>query len=571
MAEEFHTPEEYHVPEEFHKVKEVYVSAPEFLDHQEGYGTTGEKASSDSGKSRAKQLRKIMMYLAATVTTMGTLMSFSSEAKTESFDKRDYLASHRDWYNAQDDEYIYFGDNGIGWIALGSEDGKTYDDFYHYKTWNYMAKDIDDYTCSAYGYEIDWSQSKIDSKKSYAEWKLVQTEDGYVIDAYEPGHPEIAKRLVPLSPSQDNYPGKDYMKDYYNLSMQELLDIFDTFKHREDGPEYGNVTKIKFNKDGTGSFTIDGKNKSFTYTADDDRVSNFITIKYKGKSARACFYFFSEKPTMMFFGGLLDMPEDGFSWFDATNEPAKKPAGKQSVPTPVSTEKAPSESEPSASETKAEYIDAEPYLNSHRDWYSKDLRIYVFFGENGEGHLYSKDFSGDNYYRRLKYKTSGSRCEIVAEKFNSSSLSYDTETMTCYTVNTGNEVQLWFKQSASDDRPIVFTEYPRYLKNYLEDFNGMDTGDVLLKCKSFSIIDNGPIKEGFNKLEFTSKNSGVIYWEDRSESFTYSTSSDSINPTFNLYFKGERYLGWLTYKKDKPGIILFNPQMDGTHGRFQAD
>ena len=175
MAEEFHTPEEYHVPEEFHKTKEVYVSTPEFYDQPVGYGTTGQKSSS-GGKSRSSQLRKMMMYLAATVTTMGTLMSFSSEAKTESFDKRDYLATHRDWYNAQDDEYIYLGDNGIGWIALGSEDGQTYDDFYHYRTWNYMDKDIDDYTCSAYAYEINWSKSPIDSIKTYAEWKLVKTD-----------------------------------------------------------------------------------------------------------------------------------------------------------------------------------------------------------------------------------------------------------------------------------------------------------------------------------------------------------------------------------------------------------
>ena len=155
-------PEEFHVPEELHTPKEVYVSTPEFFDRPVGYGTTGKMASS-GGKSRASQIRKMMMYLAASVTTMGTILGFSL-AQPAKFDKKAYVKEHREWYCPDSDEYVYLGDNGWALIAKRSENGNYYDEFCHYNRMRYNIEDGSEYMFTAYGYDLDWTIKPIECR-----------------------------------------------------------------------------------------------------------------------------------------------------------------------------------------------------------------------------------------------------------------------------------------------------------------------------------------------------------------------------------------------------------------------
>ena len=317
MADEFHRPEEFPKASEFPVVKEVFISAPEFPGERLKDVPAGSGSSAAKPGSRTKEIRKMMMYLATLVTTMGSVFMFSTEAQEKPFDKREYLKTHHDWYNAQDDEYIYMGDNGWAWIALRSEDGRTYDDFYHYKRWRFLEEDIDEYTMHGYGYNINWSLPEIDSEREDTGCRFVKTDDGYVVDAYDPAHPEQTKRIVPLDPDKADYPGKQYMMKYLEASTQDLLNEFNTYVLENGAPVYTDIEKIVFNPDGTGTFRIKGKQSQFTYKTDDDKASNFFTVYYRGRSARACLYFYGEKPTMMFFGGLEDEP-NSFAAFIAT-------------------------------------------------------------------------------------------------------------------------------------------------------------------------------------------------------------------------------------------------------------
>ncbi len=573
MADEFNTPKEFTTPSEFPKIKEVFISAPEFLDRPIGYGTTERKKTAE-GKSKSSQIRKMMMYLAATVTTMGSVLMFSTEAQEQKFDMKEYIKTHRDWYIPEEDEYIYLGDNGLAWIALRSEDGQVFNDFYHYKKWRYLSEETGEYTFRGYGYDIDWSGSELDSKKAETACRFVETADGYIMEAYDPNNPSVTQKIYPLDPSKADYPGKQYMLKYLDVSMKDILNEFNTYVMENDAPVYTHIEKIVFNPDGTGTFRIKGKERKFTYEASEDKADNFITIKFNGRSARACFNFYGERPTMLFFGGLENDPRSfaAFKSVDPAN--AEKNISSNKHINSGENNLPPSPDDPDEtipSKDNAKPVDAS-YLKVKRNWYCKELQAYVFFGENGEGHLYTtKDPSSDSYHKRFKYKISGSTCEFVVENFNFPSMTFKTDTMSVTTMKVGDEVQVWLKSVVDKGENHVFTEYSGNLRNYLDDINGMNTDDILVKYRSFHIVDEGPIQDGYTRLEFTGKNKGNIYWLDQKGEFTYSISGNGINSTFNLYFKGERYPGWLFFSENKPGILLFNPWLDGTHGRFIAD
>ena len=126
-------PEEFHVPEELHTPKEVYVSTPEFLDRPTGYGTTGKKAAA-GGKSRASQIRKMMMYLAAITATMGSMLALSG-AEEETFDAGAYIKDHPDWYCAEEEISCHFGGNGEGYMCAT----KDIDPDRYYRRMTYKA------------------------------------------------------------------------------------------------------------------------------------------------------------------------------------------------------------------------------------------------------------------------------------------------------------------------------------------------------------------------------------------------------------------------------------------------
>ena len=576
MPDEFQTPKEFTKPSEFPKVKEVYISSPEFLDRPVGYGTTGK--SSKEGKSRSSNIRKMMMYLAATVTTMGSVLMFSTEAAEQRFDMREYVKTHRDWYCPDDDEYIYMGDNGIAWIAQRSEDGQIFNDFYHYKKWCYLLEETGEYTFNGYGYDIDWLAAEVDSKKVITTCRFVKTGDGYIVEAYDGNDPSLSQKIYPVDPSEADYPGKQQMLKYLDAGILEILNDFNTYVMENDAPVYTDIEKIVFNQDGTGTFRIKGKERKFTYTADnDDKANCFITINYNGRSARAGFFFYGERPTMMFFGGLENDPRSFAAFISVEPKDAdKKSASNERVNSgdnnlPTSPDE-PQETKPSDEGPRP--VNAS-YLTRKRDWYCKELDTLVFFGESGTGYAFNKNTAdNDNLYSRFIYQISGSNCECVIEQFDFQSMMYKTQRWSFTAMETGQGIQLWLNTINGKKEELVFKEYSGDLNCYVNGLAGMNTGSVLRLYRRFNIAEDSFIVNGITALEFTGKDSGIIHYNEDGKSkespFTYNTEGKGIDAAFYLYYNGEKYLGQVFYSRTGPGITLFNPSMDGTHGKFVA-
>lgn len=317
---EFGTSTEYSSVNEYPAIRESFTEAYELPPVPDEFAAP-QKTYTGSGinEDRKKKNRKLsMMYAAAITTSVIAVAGLTPEP--ERFDLRAYIDTHRNWYNALDDEFIYLGDDGWAWSAIRSEDGEVFDDFYHYKRWRYEIKDTDEYSFSGYGIDIDWSDEVPSTKESNIVVNLVATDAGYVIEAAEVAHPGEVLRFIPLDNAGTDYPGKDYMTERLGYSMQEMINEFNTYKLIDDAPVYNNVDELIFDPDGTGRFYVGRKEYTFTYKPDDEIASPFITVyfkgEYEGKSARAYFVFLSEKPTMLLFGGLEDSP-DSFGAFIA--------------------------------------------------------------------------------------------------------------------------------------------------------------------------------------------------------------------------------------------------------------
>ncbi len=574
MPDEFQTPKEFTKPSEFPKVKEVYVSSPEFLDRPVGYGTTGK--SSKEGKSRSSNIRKMMMYLAASVTTMGTILGFSS-AQPAKFDKKAFVQEHREWYCPDSDEYVYLGDNGWALIAKRSENGNYYDEFCHYNRMRYNIEDGSEYMFTAYGYDLDWTIKPIDSKKVPVWIRFVESDGSYTVEASDTADFKDMIKAVEVEPSKSDYPGKQYMLKYISYSMQDILNEFNTYVHEGDAPVYMDFDKITFNPDGTGVFLSGKKEHAFTYTTDEDPISGMITINYNGKTARANFFFDSAMPQMIFFDGLVGVG-DSFAMFIATDpETAEEKissnkyikSGDNNLPTSPDD---PKETKPS--DEKAEPVDAS-YLMVKRDWYSKNLKTCIFFGESGTGYVFEKDLPDDgNFYSRFIYRISGSKCECELVRFEFQKMRYVTEKWTFTLMKVGDEIQLWSKSIVEKGEHQVFKECSDNLNCYVNRLAGTNTGTILLQYKKFNIVDNSLIVNGITGLEFTGKNSGIIRYNENGKSkkstFTYNIESKDLDSVFYINYNGETYLGQIFYARSGPGITLFNPSMDGTHGKFVA-
>ena len=121
----------------------------------------------------------------------------------------------------------------------------------------------------------------------------------------------------------------------------------------------------------------------------------------------------------------------------------------------------------------------------------------------------------------------------------------------------------------------MFKECSEDLNCYVNRLAGTNTGTILLQYRKYNIIEDSFIVNGITALEFTGKNSGIIYYNENGKSkkstFTYSIESKDLDSVFYINYNGEKYLGQIFYARSGPGITLFNPEMDGTHGRFTAD
>ena len=572
MPDEFQTPKEFTKPSEFPKVKEVYVSSPEFLDRPVGYGTTGK--SSKEGKSRSSNIRKMMMYLAASVTTMGTILGFSS-AQPAKFDKKAFVQEHREWYCPDSDEYVYLGDNGWALIAKRSENGNYYDEFCHYNRMRYNIEDGSEYMFTAYGYDLDWTIKPIDSKKVPVWIRFVESDGSYTVEASDTADFKDTIKAVPVEPSKSDYPGKQYMLKYISYSMQDILNEFNTYVHEGDAPVYTDFDKITFNPDGTGVFLSGKKEHAFTYTTDEDPISGMITINYNGKTARANFFFDSAMPQMIFFDGLVGVG-DSFAMFIATDsskagketDPSEKPGGNGSKENGGKPGSDPS-AEPEPGSTERVDADAAECLRNDTDWYCRETKSFIHIGRNGEGYVYTTlNADLDSYYKRMTFKLDGSLCHCQIEDFKFPSFKTDNYTIECYKTAHGFELLY-----GPDDKPgakYVYEEYPSKLNGYVGELVCKKADDVLMKFRDFHIQDYNVPDGSISHLEFTTRDGGFVTISGEKHQFRYETAGDGINSTFYLYYEGEKYLGRIHYCKNGPGIQLYNPQMDGTFGPFKA-
>ena len=281
---------------------------------------------------------------------------------------------------------------------------------------------------------------------------------------------------------------------------------------------------------------------------------------------------------MMFFGGLENDPGSFAAFIAVDPEKADERiasnkhvnSGENNLPPSPDD---PKETKPSDEE--AEPVDAASYLKVKRDWYSKELKTCVFFGDSGTGYVFNKDGPDDgNFYSRFLYRFSGSECECELIKFEFQQMRYVTEKWTFSVMKVGNEIQLWSKSIIEKGEHQVFKECSDDLNCYVNRLAGTNTGIILPQYRRFNILDDSLIINGITALEFTGKNTGIIYYKENGESkkskFTYSIENKDLDSVFYITYNGEKYLGQIYYARSGPGITLFNPEMDGTHGRFHA-
>ena len=299
MAEEFHTPEEYHVPEEFHKVKEVYVSAPEFLDHQEGYGTTSKKSSS-GGKSRSAQIRKMMMYLAAITATTGSLLAFSASEEAP-FDAGAYIKDHPDWYCAEAELSCHFGENGEGYMFVT----KDIDPSQYYRRITYKATgpkvegSIENFYIDTCSYKPDQWEVIFEKTDSGVQGVLKDTQNG---------------ETATFTEHQMKLDEGTYVDDFNGMSTDDILMKYRHFNLIDEGNQViDNVTRLEFNSSSAGVLYINDKRHAFTYEIAARGINPVFYFYYNGQKYTGRLHYMQDKPGIHLFEPGLQ----GFGPFEA--------------------------------------------------------------------------------------------------------------------------------------------------------------------------------------------------------------------------------------------------------------
>ena len=293
-------PEEFHVPEELHTPKEVYVSTPEFFDRPVGYGTTGKKASS-GGKSRASQIRKMMMYLAAITATMGSMLALSGNGEA-TFDAAEYLKDHPDWYCAEEEISCHFGGNGEGYMFTT----KDIDPDRYYRRMTYKATgpkvegSLENFYADTGSYKADQWEVVFEKTSSGVQGVIKDPQTGQTAT--------FTEHLMKLD-------GSTYVDDFNGMSTDDILVKYRNFDLIEDGNQIiDSITRLEFTGRTEGNLHIKGKSQRFTYNIAEKGINPVFYLYYKGQKYTGVIHYMHGKPGIFLFEPGLK----GFGPFEAS-------------------------------------------------------------------------------------------------------------------------------------------------------------------------------------------------------------------------------------------------------------
>ena len=309
IDKEYGTPKEYPSTREYPEAREVFTSAvelPAVPDEFAAPEKTG--TSSEDSRDKRRRLRMQMMYAAA-VTTSVITVAVMAEPPKETFDLNAYMATHRDWVDPFGDVYLYLGDDHWAYIC-GTGDEGGLDGHTDFRRFRLNTEQIDEYKCM--NYIVEWHWESFSMKRSEAVAEFVKEDDEYVILVYDPDYPKYPKRFTYVEPEEAKYPEKDDMLAILNMSMQEIINKYNSYHLYDDAPVYDNYSRIEFGPDGTGTIFIDKEKHPFTYEFEDDMTDTSIIMHIDGVYTYAALSFDSGLVGLRIFGNGKDAGSFGY-------------------------------------------------------------------------------------------------------------------------------------------------------------------------------------------------------------------------------------------------------------------
>ena len=583
VPEEHQVPEELHVPREFTDAPDPFTVGPfciapptEFPSDEKEFEEKKPEPEVYDGSPRRKKNLMQMMYLAALMTSVAASASvYSTQKANEHFDMASYIRTHQDWTDESGEEYLYLGDDGWGYIAstgsVGGLDGHT--DFRRFKL---NTLQIDEYSCMNYSIEWDWES--LSMVRSEAVAKFVKEEDGYVLQIYEPDAPNMIKSFSFIEPDKVSYECKDDMREILNMNLQSILNKYNTYRLYDDAPVYDDFSKIVFEPDGTGTIYIGKKKQAFTYKLEGDAADNTVHMYIGGEYTFAALSFDSGLVGLR----LFDREHhDSFGYFVADQNKSKGPVRQdQTGPGDRQQETSQGDDHHNDENLKPRF-NLEDHIATHRDWKSKNGKMYVYFGENGWGYVASPGAgnAGHTEFRRFKMTIDGGDEPVInchAYDWDGRSASLSSQDFRIKFIEDGDEYI--FKV----DGPGIPNDLSfRFVSAEEADYEGLgdmravlDMGmrQILSRYSSFHVEDADNVKDNFNKMVFFSDGTGFMYMNGEEHPFTYSFNGDSADQSIYMYVDGTYTYAFLSFDGGLVSVRFFGHIEDPGHfGYFMAD
>lgn len=226
------------------------------------------------------------------------------------FNIDDHIATHRDWKSKSGQIYIYFGENGWGYIARPGDGNGGHTDFTRFKM---TIAGGDDPVINCHAYEWDGHSASMDSR----DFKLKFIED--INDVHiEMERPGIQNNIsfMSISAEEANYQDSGEMRAVLDMNMRQLLGKYSNFSVEGAETVKDNFNKMVFFSDGTGFIYMNGEEHKFTYSFNGDAADQSIYMYVDGVYTYANLSFDGGLVAIRFFGHIEEPGHFGYFMAD---------------------------------------------------------------------------------------------------------------------------------------------------------------------------------------------------------------------------------------------------------------
>ena len=581
VPDELTVPEELHVPREFTEVPDPFTVGPfciapptEFVSDEKVVEEKPKASEEYDGSARRKKNLMEMMYLAALMTSMAASVSvYSTQKENARFDMAAFIRTHQDWVDESGNEHLYLGDDGWGYIAsTGNENGAfAHTDFRRFKL---NTLQIDEYSCMNYSIEWDWES--VAMKRNEAVTKFVKTDDGYILEVYEPSAPDLVRKFSFIEPDKVSYECKDDMRAILNMNLQTIINKYSTYKLFDDAPVYDDFSNIVFNPDGTGTIYTRMKKLPFTYKLEGDAADNSIHMYIDGEYTYAALSFDSGLIGLR----LFEREGNGsFGYFVAEQKKDQRSVTPSQTVIAATTTQTTKEDDHRDDEFIKPVFNIEEYIYRHRDW--KSGSMYIYFGENGWGYIARPGAGNEGHTDFRRFKMTASRGEepvlnCHSFEWDGQSASLDSRDFKLRFIEDGENYVIELERPGVPNNirfSSIAAEEADY-EGHTEMRAVLDQGmrQILGKYNSYHVENADDVKDNFNKMVFFSDGTGFMYMNGEEHPFTYNFSGDTADQSIYMYVDGKYTYAHLTFDGGLVAIRLFGHIEDPGHfGYFMAD